>query len=147
MHRKHPECQKRPYQERQKHQERQKRPVAQSHFPSEMSLSNMDPQLTIMATRVIEELKEAGMLKALPIIRVNEQRKTLYSNTDREFKEYGLSGTWISTGELQDGSIRYLGSASHAGHIELKALYVMVQGRWYSIVSGESELHRRDCFF
>ena len=107
----------------------------------------MDPQSTILAARMIEELREAGKLKALPIIRANEQKKTLYSNTNIELKEYGLSGTWISTGDLEDGSIRYLGSASHAGHIELKALYVMVQGRWYSIISGESELHRRDCFF
>jgi len=107
----------------------------------------MDPQSTILAAQVIEELREAGKLKALPIIRVNEERKTLYSNTNMELKEYGLSGTWISTGELQDGSIRYLGSASHAGHIELKALYVMIQDRWYSIISGESELHRHDWFF
>ncbi|MCL1799323.1 MAG: hypothetical protein FWG23_06275 [Eggerthellaceae bacterium] len=104
----------------------------------------MELQSTIRAARVIEELRDAGKLKALPITRVSEERKTLYSNTDTEFKEYGLSGTWIPTGELQDGSIRYLGSASHAGHIELKALYVMVQDRWYNIVSGESELHRRD---
>jgi len=97
---------------------------------------------TTYAAQIIEELHKAGKLKALPIVSVDEEIMTLYSNTGMELKEYGLSGTWISTGKLHDGSIRYLGSASHAGHIELKALYVMAQNRWYNIVSGESEPHR-----
>lgn len=93
------------------------------------------------AADLIEKLRREGKLKALPIIQVDKANLTLLSCDGKVLREYGVSGTWVCSEELQEGSIRYLGSASHAGHIELKALYVMSGGRWYNIVSGESEPH------
>lgn len=93
------------------------------------------------AAKLIEKLNEEEKLKALPIVHVDKEKYTLYSKEGIELCEYGTSGTWVPTGELNDGAIRYLGSASHAGHIELKALYVLVQGEWHNIVSGVVELY------
>ena len=89
--------------------------------------------------KMIDLLRNAGKLKALPIVRVDSKKYTLYSKDGIELREYGLTGTWIPTGDLHDGTIRYLGSASHAGHIELKALFVWEKGLWYNIVSGVTE--------
>lgn len=90
---------------------------------------------------VIEELRAEGKLKALPITHVNKEKSTLCSKEGMELREYRVSGTWVTTGELSNGTIRYLGSASHAGHIELKALYVLLDDQWHNIVSGAVEPH------
>ncbi len=94
------------------------------------------------AAEKIEELRAAGKLKALPIVGVDREQLTLYSCDGMELCEYGKSGTWVSTDRLCDGSIRYLGSASHAGHIELKALYVMLHNEWHNILSGTTEPYK-----
>lgn len=90
--------------------------------------------------KVIESLRAAGALKALPIVRTDKRTGALVAADGRELREFEANdGTWVPVGELRDGCVRYLGSASHAGHIELKALYVLVGGAWYSIISGRTE--------
>ena len=80
--------------------------------------------------------KDAGKLKALPIVRTG----ALIAADGTELVEFWANdGTWVPAGDLTDGSIRYLGSSTHAGHIELKALYVMCGGVWYNILTGRPD--------
>lgn len=88
--------------------------------------------------QVIEKLRAAGKLKALPIGSTNKQSGFIYAADGTELHEYGANdGTWIPVGPVVDGTIRYLGSATHAGHIELKSLYVSVRGQWINILNGK----------
>ena len=87
---------------------------------------------------LIQEMKKAGKLKALPIVSTNKQTGCIYAADGMELCEYwAKDGTWVPASPVSDGSIRYLGSASHAGHIELKCLYVSVRGQWINILNGE----------
>lgn len=51
---------------------------------------------------------------------------------------YGTDGTWVEAKPLEEGDIRYLGSASHAGKIEFKSLYVYIAGLWHNILNGKT---------
>lgn len=98
--------------------------------------------MKVSASRnTIDALRETQALKALPIVGVDKEKRTLFAANGMEMREYGTygSGTWVETGQLQEGAIRYLGSSTHAGHIELKALYVLVENEWHNIVSGHTE--------
>lgn len=89
---------------------------------------------------IIVQLKDAGKLKALPIASTNKSTGALAAADGSEFVEFWANdGTWIPVGALTDGSIRYLGSSTHAGHIELKALYVMCDDAWYNILTGKQD--------
>lgn len=89
---------------------------------------------------MVERLRAAGVLRALPIVRTDKRTGALIAANGAELREYEANdGTWVSVGPVRTGSIRYLGSASHAGHIELKALYVLVGDTWYNVVSGRPE--------
>lgn len=90
---------------------------------------------------LIRDMRNAGKLKALPITATDKKTGTLKGADGTELREYGMpgSGRWVPIGELSDGAIMYLGSASHAGHIELKALCVFAGGAWYNIITGLSE--------
>lgn len=89
---------------------------------------------------VIERLRASGALKALPIVRTDKGTGALIGADGTELREYEANdGTWVRIGRLRTGAIRYLGSASHAGHIELKALYALVGDTWYNVVSGRPE--------
>lgn len=86
-------------------------------------------------------MKREGRLKALPIVHTNKHTGALVAADGVELIEYWANdGTWVPVGDWHDGTVRYLGSASHAGHIELKALYVMCAGEWHNILTG-----RPDC--
>jgi hypothetical protein len=88
----------------------------------------------------IAQAKDAGMLKALPIVRTDKHTGALVAADGTELVEFWANdGTWVPVGALTDGSIRYLGSSTHAGHIELKALYVMCGGVWYNILTGRPD--------
>ena len=88
----------------------------------------------------IERLKRDGKLKALPIKTTDKRTGALVAYDGTEFCEFWANdSTWVPEGELHDGVVRYLGSASHAGHIELKALYVMLGGTWYNILTGKPD--------
>ncbi len=110
------------------------------------------------AAAVIRDLRNAGKLRALPIVRTNKKTGALVAADGTELCEYGHpgSGRWVrvddadaagvpngegasavaGTDGTPDGAVLYLGSATHAGHIELKALCVSVDGTWYNIISG-----------
>lgn len=91
-------------------------------------------------TQVIEQMKGAGKLKALPIKTTDKCTGALVAADGTEFVEFWANdGTWVPAGDLADGTVRYLGSSTHAGHIELKALYVMCGGAWYNILTGKQE--------
>lgn len=89
------------------------------------------------ASNLIRSLRNQGRLQALPIRATDEARGILIAADGTELREYGIpgSGRWVPTGPLGDGAIRYLGSASHAGHIELKALWVLYDKVWYNIIT------------
>lgn len=95
------------------------------------------------AITLIRDLRNQGKLRALPIVATNKKTGSLIAADGAELCEYDRpgSGRWVRQNDLSasgmaDGSILYLGSASHAGHIELKALCVFVDGSWYNIISG-----------
>ncbi|NHM14775.1 MULTISPECIES: hypothetical protein [Eggerthellaceae] len=100
-------------------------------------------QVSEAAAAVIRDLRNAGKLRALPIVSTDKETGVLTAVDGSELCEYGQvgSGRWIrrgdgGVGDAADGSVLYLGSATHAGHIELKALCVSVGGVWYNIISG-----------
>lgn len=95
------------------------------------------------ALGVIRDLRNGGKLRALPIARTNKETGALIAADGSELCEYGQSGSgrWVridaeDADGISDGTILYLGSATHAGHVELKALCVSVAGTWYNIISG-----------
>ena len=91
--------------------------------------------------RLITDLLGSGKLKALPIVRTDKRAGTLIAMDGTELAEFWANdGTWVPVGKLCDGAVRYLGSSTHAGHIEFKALYVLCDGAWHSIIGAESRL-------
>jgi len=89
---------------------------------------------------IIEQLKRDGKLKALPIKTTDKRTGALVAYDGTELCEFWANdSTWVPEGELGDGAVRYLGSATHAGHIELKALYVQFGGTWYNILTGKPD--------
>lgn len=82
-------------------------------------------------------MKRDGKLQALPIYGVNEIDGTLLDANGRALVPFGDNCTWVFCGPLNDGAIRYWGSASHAGHIELKAMFVLCEGAWHNIATGK----------
>ncbi len=90
------------------------------------------------ADAVIERLRAEGRLSALPIGPVNWDDGTVRAFDGTAYRPYGSDGTWVAAGPLEDGAVRYLGSASHAGKIEFKALYVLVEGQWHNILTGKA---------
>lgn len=90
------------------------------------------------ATAMIERLKAEGKLSALPIGSVNWDDGTVRAFDGTVYRPYGSDGTWVAVGPLEEGSVRYLGSASHAGKIEFKALYVYIGALWHNILTGKA---------
>lgn len=88
---------------------------------------------------VIERLRAEGKLSALPIGPVNWDDMTVMDFNGRIFQPYGTDGTWVEAKPLEEGTIRYLGSASHAGKIEFKSLYVLIDGLWHNILNGKTQ--------
>ena len=93
------------------------------------------------AQELIRDLRNKGKLRALPITGTDKETGALIASDGTQLREFGKagSGRWVRLGEQEEGSILYLGSASHAGHIELKALCVMVEGRWHNVITGLPE--------
>lgn len=93
------------------------------------------------AQELIRELRNKGKLGALPVVGTEKTTGALIASDGTQLREYGKpgSGRWVRLGEQAEGSVLYLGSASHAGHIELKALCVMVEDRWHNIITGLPE--------
>lgn len=87
---------------------------------------------------VVEAMKAAGKLKALPIGPVNWNDMTVLTFDGTVMRPYGADGTWVVDKPLEEGDVRYLGSASHAGKIEFKALYVFAEGLWHNILNGST---------
>lgn len=88
-------------------------------------------------------MKTAGKAKsdhprALPIKNINWNTLTITAVDGTEFRQYGCDGTWVPVGTLNDGVIRYLGSATHGGHIELKAMFKLIDGNWINLLTGAS---------
>ncbi len=92
------------------------------------------------AHEMIMRLRAEGKLSALPIGPVNWADMTVRSIDGRTFRAYGISGTWVEAKPYEEGDIRYLGSASHAGKIEFKALFVLIDGCWHNILNGNCEM-------
>ncbi len=90
------------------------------------------------ADAVIARLKAEGKLSALPIGPVDWDDGTVRAFDGTVYRPYGADGTWVALGPLGEGSVRYLGSASHAGKIEFKALYVLAEGLWHNILTGKA---------
>lgn len=91
-------------------------------------------------TQMIEQMKAAGKLKALPIKTTDKRTGALIAVDGTELCEFWANdSTWVPAGGLENGTVRYLGSSTHAGHIELKALYVMCDGIWYNILTGKPD--------
>lgn len=101
------------------------------------------------AAAAIECLRQAGKLKALPIGPVNWSDMSVSTFDGRVMVPYGSDGTWVEDKPLEEGDLRYLGSASHAGKIEFKCLYVYLGGVWRNILDGRSsapaQAKRRAC--
>ena len=90
------------------------------------------------AAAVIARLKTDGRLSALPIGPVDWNTMTVSSFDGTVMVPYGSDGTWVADKPIEEGDVRYLGSASHAGKIEFKALYVFAEGAWHNILSGKA---------
>ena len=90
------------------------------------------------ATDMIERMRAEGKLSALPIGPVNWCDGTVQALDGRVMVPYGNDGTWVEAKPLEEGAIRYLGSASHAGKIEFKSLYVYIAGLWHNILNGKT---------
>lgn len=73
---------------------------------------------------------------ALPIRGVDWDDLTLTACDGTVLRPYGCDGTWVPAGDLREGTVRYLGSATHGGHIELKALYRLEGGQWRNVLTG-----------
>lgn len=89
------------------------------------------------AASVIAKLKAEGKLSALPIGPVNWDDMTISTFDGRAMIPYGTDGTWVVDKPVEEGDVRYLGSASHAGKIEFKSLYVFIDGEWHNILNGK----------
>lgn len=76
--------------------------------------------------------------QALPIKKIDWNTLTITAIDGTELREYGCDGTWVPIGALKDGDIRYLGSATHGGHIELKAMFRLIDGKWVNLLTGAS---------
>ncbi len=90
------------------------------------------------AFEVIERMRAEGKLSALPIGPVDWIDGSVRAFDGRVLVPYGSDGTWVEAKPLEEGDVRYLGSASHAGRIEFKSLYVFVDGLWRNILNGKT---------
>ncbi len=78
----------------------------------------------------------SGSCKALPIGSIDWESQTIVAEDGMVLRPYGADGTWVPEDALKEGVVRYLGSATHGGHIELKALYILHQGEWENLITG-----------
>lgn len=69
------------------------------------------------------------------IERVDYQFMTLFDAQGNEYYELPDS-TWTIIGQPHEGSVRYWGSGSHAGHINLFPLMYYTNGHWVNIRTG-----------
>ena len=72
------------------------------------------------------------------IVRVGYERNELYDETGRGYYELP-GGLWAEFGPVREGSVRYWGSGSHAGHINLLPALAFQGGRWASLLGGRAE--------
>ena len=65
---------------------------------------------------------------------------TLSTNDGRVFEELS-DGTWVEClrGACPEGSLRYWGGGCHSGQINLTPMYVLREGRWVNLVSGDPD--------
>ena len=66
------------------------------------------------------------------IVSVDYACQILTGEDGREYYELPDS-SWIAAGPVVEGSVRYWGSGSHAGHINLLPLAYYENGQWVSV--------------
>ena len=71
------------------------------------------------------------------IVRVDYAVNELYDAEGRGYYELP-GGLWAEFGPEHEGSIRYWGSGSHAGHINLLPAMQLRSGRWVRLAGSES---------
>lgn len=67
------------------------------------------------------------------IVRVDYEKNELYDETGHGYYELP-GGLWTEFGPVHEGSIRYWGSGSHAGHINLLPALIFSDGQWVSLI-------------
>lgn len=67
------------------------------------------------------------------IVRVDYERNELFDEAGQGYYELP-GGLWAGFGPVCEGSVRYWGSGSHAGHINLLPALVFRGGRWASLL-------------
>ena len=67
------------------------------------------------------------------IVRVDYERNELFDEAGQGYYELP-GGLWAGFGPVCEGSVRYWGSGSHAGHINLLPALVFRGGRWVSLL-------------
>lgn len=75
------------------------------------------------------------------IYEVDYATGTLVDGEGRRYHEQH-DGTWLVEGAVHEGSVRYWGSGSHAGHINLCPMWVRERGAWRNIVTGKEKAER-----
>ena len=70
-------------------------------------------------------------------MRVDYARNELFDEEGRGYYELP-GGLWAEFGQEREGSVRYWGSGSHAGHINLLPAFQRCAGQWVPLV-GHSE--------
>lgn len=71
------------------------------------------------------------------IVRIDYERNELYDEAGRGY--YELPGSlWTEFGPVHEGSIRYWGRGSHAGHINLLPALIFTGGQWVSLLGKQA---------
>lgn len=88
---------------------------------------------------IILDQHTEGKLKSIPVKTTDKDAHSLILVNGTELYEYSTSGTWVETGGLHDGAMRYISSTSHGGHLEMKPLFVLSDNVWHNVVTGRIE--------
>ncbi|MGI6216752.1 MAG: hypothetical protein ACOYIK_03970 [Coriobacteriales bacterium] len=75
---------------------------------------------------------------AVHVSRVDYESGILYDAQGCPYVELSDS-TWIEMATVGEGSVRYWGSGSHSGHINLFPLWEFREGGWFNVVNGKRE--------
>ena len=67
------------------------------------------------------------------IVRVDYERNELFDEEGHGYYELA-DGMWAPFGAVREGSLRYWGSGSHAGHINLLPVMQYRAGQWTSLL-------------
>ena len=85
--------------------------------------------------RLPEERRGKDVPRRFPTVHicsVDYACQILVGEDGREYRELSDS-SWIEIGPVREGSVRYWGSGSHAGHINLLPLAYYSDGEWVDV--------------